>query len=206
MMAESLPGATRAKRSEMMIAEVEAVALRLFEARGLGQVTVDEIAAEAGISPRTFYRYFPTKHDILLHRIERRTTHLRRALAARATDEPPLRSLRLAIQEAFAAEDPEVIRRWMAVIMADDSVLRTVLGGIQVKANPLMAEFLGSRLGMPGDALIPTMLAAAVGGIIQAAQTQWFFYGGSLAQRVSEGLEILERALGADPATLSATL
>lgn len=41
--------------------EVHAVAVELFERQGVAGTTVDEIAAAAGISPRTFFRYFPTK-------------------------------------------------------------------------------------------------------------------------------------------------
>jgi hypothetical protein len=40
------------------------------------------------------------------------------------------------------------------------------------------------------------MLAAAAGGVIQAAQTEWFVRGGDLAQKISEGLDVLERGVG----------
>jgi hypothetical protein len=42
------------------------------------------------------------------------------------------------------------------------------------------------------------MLAAAVQGIIQAAQTQWLLHGGDLASTMSQGLEVLERGVGTD--------
>jgi hypothetical protein len=62
-----------------------------------------------------------------------------------------------------------------------------------------MAEFLGSRLDLPADALVPTMLAAAAQGVIQAAQTHWYLQGGDLVTTVSESLGVLERGIGADP-------
>ena len=79
------------------------------------------------------------------------------------------------------------------------SVLRSVIGGIQLKSHRVMADFFGARLELPSDALVPTMLAAAVGGVIQAAQTHWFFHGGDLAATVSESLEVLETGFVADP-------
>ena len=93
----------RAKRSEMMVSELEEVALRLFDERGFADVTVEEIASEARISVRTFYRYFAAKEDVLQLRIDRRNEVLREALAGRPDDEPPLRSLRLALVEEFSA-------------------------------------------------------------------------------------------------------
>lgn len=187
----------------MMTSELEDVALRLFEERGFDEVTVDEIASEAHISARTFYRYFPAKEDVLQVKIDQRTEALRAALAARPPDEPPLHSIRLALEEAVALEDTTQLRRWTAVVAATPSVLRAVLGGIQMKSQRVLSEFLGARLDMPSDALVPTMLAAATDGMIRAAQTQWFLKGGDLATKVSDALEVLERGIGADPKTWS---
>ena len=78
--AESLALQLRMKRSELMVQELEAVALRLFDLRGFKDVTVDEIVAEAHISARTFYRYFPNKEDVLQVHIDRRSRNLRAAL------------------------------------------------------------------------------------------------------------------------------
>jgi AcrR family transcriptional regulator len=194
---QSLARQLRLKRSEMMALELEAVALRLFEQRGF-DITVEEIASKAQISVRTFYRYFPAKDDVLQLRIDRRCEALRAALAARPGDEVPLHSLRLALKGVVSAEDPELIRRWTAVIATTPSALRGVIGGIQLKSTRMIAEFFAGRLGLPTDALVPTMLAAAVGGVIQAAQTKWFFEGGDLTTAISDGLEVLEKGIGID--------
>lgn len=204
MPTQSLAGQLRAKRSEMMLLELEAVALRRFEEAGFGQVTVEEIASEAHISVRTFYRYFPAKEDVLQIRIDRRSQGLRAALWARPADEPPLHSLRLAFAEQLAAEDAELLRRWITVIRATPTVVKGVLGGIQLKTQKVIAEFLGDRLGLASDALVPTMLAAAAGGVVQAALTRWYFDGGNVANWISDALEVLENSIGADPRTPSA--
>jgi len=195
---QSLAGQLRLKRSEMMMGELEAVALRLFAERGF-DVTVEEIASAAQVSVRTFYRYFPTKEDVLQLRIERRSALLRDALASRPDDEAPLHSIRVALAEVVSAEDPEHVRRWIAVIAATPSVLKGVLGGIQLKSQRVMAEFFGARLDLPADDVVPTMLAAAVGGVIMAGQTRWFVHGGDLVSAITDGLEVLERGIGADP-------
>jgi AcrR family transcriptional regulator len=203
MAAESLAAQMRAKRSELMLSELEGVALRLFEERGFDAVTVDEIAAAAHISVRTFYRYFPAKEDVLQVKIDRRARALRVALSARPTDETPLHSLRVALADVVSAEDPAYGRRWTTVVAATPGVLNSVIGGIHLKSHRAVAEFLASRLGVPSDALVPTMLAAAVGGVVQAASTQWFLHGGDLATTISEGLEVLEQGIGSDPRTWS---
>jgi TetR/AcrR family transcriptional regulator, regulator of mycofactocin system len=201
---QSLALQLRAKRSEMMLSELEKVALRLFDQRGFANVTVEEIASEAHISVRTFYRYFAAKDDVLQLRIERRSEVLRAALAARPSDEPPLRSLRVALEDEFSAVDPIVLRRWIAVISDNPSVMKGVVGAIQLKIHPVIAEFFGSRLGLPSQALVPTMLAAAVMGVVQAAHTQWFLHDGDLASTMSESLGVLERGISTDPKTWTA--
>jgi AcrR family transcriptional regulator len=188
----------------MMTSELEAVALRLFDQRGFANVTVEEIASEAHISVRTFYRYFAAKEDVLQLRIVRRSEILREALVARPADEPPLRSLRVALEEEFSAVDPIVLRRWIAVIADNPNVMKGVVGAIQLKIQPVIAEFIGSRLGLPSEALVPTMLAAAALGVVQAAHTQWFLHDGDLASTMSESLAVLERGISTDPRTWAA--
>ncbi|MGH9017059.1 MAG: TetR family transcriptional regulator [Acidimicrobiales bacterium] len=191
-MARALAREIRKRNWEQMLLELEAVALELFEVRGYGIVTVDELASEAGISPRTFYRYFPAKEDVLQVRIDQRSAALRRALAEQPEDEPPIRSLSRALADVVSAEDPELHRRWVQVIQSAPETTRSVLGGIYLKSNGVMAEFLGSRLGLPAEDLMPTMLAAAAGGVLIAANTQWYLEGGSLARRITDGFAALE--------------
>jgi AcrR family transcriptional regulator len=183
----------------MMVSELEAVALRLFEARGFGNVTVDEIAAEAHVSARTFYRYFPTKDDVLLVRIDRRAEALRAALEERPAGEPLLRSVHVALEKAMMVEDTVLLRRWVALMQATPGVLRTVMGGNILKINHLMAEFFAGRLGLSGDALVPTILASAVGAVLQTAQRLWFEQGGDLTTMVSDSLEVLDSGIGVNP-------
>lgn len=189
----------RERRTEMMVTELEVVALALFQERGFAEVTVQDIAAAAQISVRTFYRYFPAKDDVLLLRIERRGNALEQALARTDPAEPPLRALRVAVCEVVAAEDPALARQWISVVSAEPTVLRAVIGGIYLKIHEVIATFFGSRFGLPSGALIPRMLAAAVGGVLEAAHTQWFLVGGDLVATVSDGLAVLERGIGSDP-------
>jgi TetR/AcrR family transcriptional regulator, regulator of mycofactocin system len=194
---QSLSGQLRAKRSEMMAAELEAVALRLFADRGFHNVTVDDVAAAAQTSARTFYRYFPSKDDVLQLRIDRRCAALEAELAARPADEPPLRAVCEVLTAVMAAEDAALVRRWIAVVAAEPSLLRDVVGGIQLKMQPLLTRFIGSRLGLPSDDYTPIVLAAAVGAALQAAHTRWFQRGGDFAATVSAALDVLEHGIGA---------
>lgn len=197
-MSESVEAALKWTRSELMTSELEDIALRLFEQRGFGDVTVDEIAAAAQISVRTFYRYFPSKELLLQVRVERRSAALRAVLAARPADEPVLASLRIAIPEAMAAEDPELVRRWITVIANGPDLVRGVLGGVQMKIQGVIADFVATRMTPPQDAFASAILAGAVGGAVQSALRHWFVNGGDLPATVARGLDVLEH-LGGDP-------
>ena len=85
------------------------------------------------------------------------------------------------------------------MIADNPNVMKGVVGAIQLKIHPVIAEFLGARLGLPGDGFVPTMLAAAALGVVQAAHTQWFVNGGDLATTMSESLAVLERGISTDP-------
>lgn len=189
----------RIRRSESMISDITAVAMEMFAERGFNSVTVEDIAAEAEISVRTFYRYFSAKEELLQVMIRRRAATLARALAARPVDEPPLRSLRIALEEAIAAEDQAAVEQWITVVADTPGVLRAVLGGNIIEMNATIAEFLGSRLGTGGDEVVPTTLAVAAGAVIQSAQTRWHLNGGDLSETISEALLVLEEGIGTRP-------
>ncbi|WP_454855214.1 TetR family transcriptional regulator [Promicromonospora soli] len=81
-------------------ARITEVALDLFAEHGFDQVTVDQIAGAAGMSGRTFHRYFPAKEDVVVGEPERWGEFVRDAFADRPDDEPVWESL-LASFEAF---------------------------------------------------------------------------------------------------------
>ncbi len=72
------------------------VALRLFDRHGFEETTVEQIAARADVAPRTFFRYFPTKVDVLFADHEELVALLRDTLATRPPDEPILDAVRRA--------------------------------------------------------------------------------------------------------------
>ena len=69
-------------------------ALRLADELGPDRVTVDEIAAAAGVSPRTFFNYFASKEDAIVGSTESSTSRVVQELASRPVGEGPIDALR----------------------------------------------------------------------------------------------------------------
>jgi AcrR family transcriptional regulator len=59
-------GSLRDRQRAQVRADIRRAAFRLFIQRGYDAVTTEEIAAAAGVSPRTFFRHVPTKEELLL--------------------------------------------------------------------------------------------------------------------------------------------
>jgi AcrR family transcriptional regulator len=78
-----------------------AVALRLFEERGYDETTVEEIGAAADVAPRTFFRYFAAKVDVLFADHDELVALLRDTIAARSPDESIVRAVRRATLEGL---------------------------------------------------------------------------------------------------------
>src|SRR5688500_11186488 len=97
------------RRRRYVAQEIAQVAMRLFGERGFDDVTVDEIAAAAGISSRTFFRYFATKDEVVLQYQRRIQERLVEALAGRPAGEGPVTALRQAYLHTsrVAPEDRE---------------------------------------------------------------------------------------------------
>src|SRR6478735_4898687 len=91
------PTGLRAQRKEETRAAIRDAAFRLFAEQGFEATTVDDIARAADVSPRTFFRYFPTKDDVVFADHPERIERLRQALLDRPADEPVLASVREAI-------------------------------------------------------------------------------------------------------------
>ena len=77
----------RDRRRARLLDHVEATALELFAKHGYDAVTVEDIARAADISPRTFFRYFPTKQALLARGQVRQAARVAEAMAARPRGE-----------------------------------------------------------------------------------------------------------------------
>jgi AcrR family transcriptional regulator len=103
-MIESLRERKKVQLRERFIAEAQ----HLFRERGYDATTVDDIAAAAGVSRRTFFRYFDTKEDVLFAEHGPRLAAFRELLAAEAeAGQAPLAAVRAAIVRLFAASVAE---------------------------------------------------------------------------------------------------
>ncbi|MGW6277171.1 TetR family transcriptional regulator [Kribbella sp. NPDC055071] len=92
-------------------------ALRLFESKGYDAVLVDDIAAAADVSPRTFYRYFPAKEDVLLGG-PNAADATRQALAERHPDETDVDFVARAMLAGLTAGDPARTMRAYRLVQA----------------------------------------------------------------------------------------
>jgi AcrR family transcriptional regulator len=84
-------------RSERTREALRQAALVRFLAQGFEETSAEQIAADAGVSLRTFYRHFSSKHDLLFADYDAGLHWFRAALAARPTDEPITESVQAAI-------------------------------------------------------------------------------------------------------------
>lgn len=98
-----------ARSRQRAYAEITAVAMDLFLTKGFEHTTIDEIAAAAGISRRSFFRYFGTKEDVVLNHFVAEGAVLRAALQRRPADEEIWAALRGAIF-SLAGESPDTQR------------------------------------------------------------------------------------------------
>lgn len=87
------PGLRERKRQETL-ERITAAGLRLFAAQGYEATTLDAIAAEAGISRRTFFHYFKSKDDILISMQSGLGKQLAAELAQRQPEQEPLQAIR----------------------------------------------------------------------------------------------------------------
>jgi AcrR family transcriptional regulator len=106
------PGLRERKRIAAM-RRIQEVALDLFDERGFANVTIEEIAAAAEVSPSSVYRYFGTKEQVALH--DEVDLRFFESVEAELPGQPPIEAVRRAITRAMAElfdrEEEELARR-----------------------------------------------------------------------------------------------
>jgi len=189
----------RERRKALTAAELEAAAFRLFGERGFDAVTVDDIAAEADVSRRTFFRYFASKEDVLLADHFVQLARLREAMDARPSDEPIVTALRNALLSmSVDFEDRKEMIILRGRLMRDTPSLQARSLVHQKLWEEAMQEMVAERLGVdPVTDLRPGVVSAATLAAMRVAFTNWLMAGcdGDLIALTAEALDLLDGGL-----------
>jgi AcrR family transcriptional regulator len=163
------PGLRERKKARTK-ATIQREALRLFSEQGYAETSVEQIADAAEISPSTFFRYFPTKEEVVLTDfIDARMVEKFRTAPAELG--PPA-ALRHAIEELMADVDTET---WQLETVRNELIrqvpeLRRGMLAELFRPISLIADALADRLGLPeDDEDVRTYAGALIGGLIGPA-------------------------------------
>lgn len=172
-------------------------ATELFAEQGFDHTTVEEIAEACDVSPRTFFRYFASKEDVLFAVGDERLRQLLDAIASRPSGEPPLRSMReaaLSLVPEYTSERARLITRKR--IIAETQTLRSRGLERQLGWEDAVTDALGQRITDAGPAGIELRLVASVTtATLRAALHTWLEAGGDLATLIDDAFDRLSRGL-----------
>lgn len=168
-----------------------------FAERGYHETTMDEIADAAGVSRRTAFRYFPTKHSLVFPERESRLERFRELL----NDDPslaPYAALRHAVLTVAAEYEQD--RHYL---LTQDALVRATpeLAGLELRLDRDFEEAMVERLrdGKRSRAAArrARVLGAAVMGVIRASLREWLDGGGKadLVELGEEGFRVLEEGV-----------
>jgi TetR/AcrR family transcriptional regulator, regulator of mycofactocin system len=154
--------------------ELRLIALRLFGEQGFENTTIEQITAEAGVSERTFYRYFATKASVLWTQFETEVETIRAELAAVPDDMPMMEAIRGAVVAAnhYHAGDVPEMRQRMSLIATVPALSFSAAEHYEAWEQAIR-EFAGRRLGQPADSLYPLAVGRAVLAVCRAAYDRW---------------------------------
>ncbi|MFT4081500.1 MAG: TetR family transcriptional regulator [Nocardioides sp.] len=149
------------------------MALEMFDRSGFDETTVEQICERAGVSVRTFFRYFGSKTTVLWTEVEREIETLRTALTKQPASRSIADAVRVAILEsnhANAANGVNMRTRFRIVHAASQARTRWHFEELWVNA---VSEFAGSRLGSPADSFLPRAVGLSAVAVCRAAAEQW---------------------------------
>jgi mycofactocin system transcriptional regulator len=154
--------------------ELEEVALALFAARGFEATTVDDLALAAGIGRRTFFRYFPSKNDVVWGDFDAGLDRLAARLAGVPHDAPWFAALHrevLAFNTVEPQEEPHHRERMTLILRVPALQAHSTLR--YAAWREVVAAYVGPRLGRPAQDLLPQAVAHATLGACLAGYEQW---------------------------------
>ncbi|MFT4393667.1 TetR family transcriptional regulator [Gordonia lacunae] len=149
-------------------------AQELFLERGFEKTSVGDIADAAGVSRRTFFRYFPTKADVVWVESAAELDHFRRLVAAASTDTPP----HLTVTDAFIAaiDHGRAEERWArhrAQLILSVPAVQAQANVVYRQWRTVIADHVRMRAADGGDDAYPTAVAYAVIAGSSAAHEMW---------------------------------
>jgi AcrR family transcriptional regulator len=189
-------GLRQQKKAETRAALVKA-AHDLFHTKGYEATTIEEIAELAAVSRRTFFRYFPTKEDLVFPQQKSRLRGFMMLLETHRPEETPFETLRH-LTAVFAAEyerhSDKIIEQQELILTSPD--LRAREREIDRAWEATMFEYLAKWGGGGREAEHRArVLAGAAIGVIRATLRYWFSTGGKEDLNVlgQEALDFLEQ-------------
>jgi AcrR family transcriptional regulator len=168
---------------------IRRVALELIAARGFSHVTIEDIAAAADVSPRTFFNYFPSKEAVLFGADPGRAEELRARLVHDLPGHSALEVLRAVLTDRarhLAAELAELggdPAHWAAQMKAAhaDPQLRAAQASHMAQVESSFASALAERLGTDPDRdPYPMLLASTATAVLRATMSFWAGAGGTV--------------------------
>jgi AcrR family transcriptional regulator len=164
------------KKHDLVRGELSRVAWDLFAARGYEATTVDEISRAAGVSRRTFFRYFASKEDVLVETSDALAEDLLAAFSRRPAREAPLvavhRALRPVVEArlADAGQARAIIR-----LLRESRTLRRAMLERHARMEERLAALMATRLGTdPRNDSTPALLAFVTRALLDTAFNVWF--------------------------------
>jgi mycofactocin system transcriptional regulator len=174
----------------------------MFTENGFDDTTVERIAAAAGVSKRTFFRYFDSKADVLWHAFDGEVRALRAAFGAIHADTPMMEAIRQAVVgvNRYRAEDVPELRTRMNLIGSVPALQASAAQHYDAWERAV-SEFAAGRLGLPADSLYPLAIGRATLAVCRSAYERWAERADAdLMVYLDEALRAL--AVGFDPARL----
>lgn len=172
------PLGLRARKKLQTRQRIEAAAFELFQQSGFDGTTIEAIAAEADIAPRTFFYYFPTKEHVVLADYEGRLDRIVEQLSERPDTEHPWAALRasfVVVAADYDAERDQLVRRFQ--IMATNPSVYARSLQLQAGWEDALAATLAERMGCDAENLGPRLLASSALSALRSSQHHWIATG-----------------------------